>query len=116
MIASRIAAGDEAYLAAGEKLQLLAAQNSNYSLFDEKKNGSWGSKKTQRDEVTDVKNIGSEIVTRMEPQRRASSIIRCIQMVVMFMILAYRLIRSLREIGSSILRGLILMESKSRIS
>lgn len=63
MIASRIAAGDEAYLAAGEKLQLLAAQNSNYSLFDEKKNGNWGSKKTQRDEVTDVKNIGSEIVT-----------------------------------------------------
>ena len=63
MIASRLAAGDEAYLAAGEQLHLLAAQNSNYSLFDEKKNGSWGSKKTQRDEVTDVKNIGSEIVT-----------------------------------------------------
>lgn len=63
MIASRIAAGDEAYLAAGDKLQLLAAQNSDYSLFDEKKKGSWGSKKTQRDEVTDVKNIGSEITT-----------------------------------------------------
>jgi filamentous hemagglutinin len=28
-----------------------------------KKKGSWGSKKTQRDEVTDVKNIGSEIKT-----------------------------------------------------
>jgi len=63
MIASRIAAGDEAYLAAGDKLQLLAAQNSDYSLFDEKKKGSWGSKKTQRDEVTDVNNIGSEITT-----------------------------------------------------
>ncbi|WP_260955547.1 two-partner secretion domain-containing protein [Pseudomonas citri] len=63
MVSSRITAGDEAYLAAGEKLQLLAAQNSDYSLFDEKKKGSWGSKKTQRDEVTDVKNIGSEITT-----------------------------------------------------
>ncbi|WP_055128255.1 polymorphic toxin-type HINT domain-containing protein [Pseudomonas mediterranea] len=63
MVSSRITAGDEAYLAAGEKLQLLAAQNSDYSLFDEKKKGGWGSKKTQRDEVTDVKNIGSEITT-----------------------------------------------------
>ncbi|WP_238340271.1 DUF637 domain-containing protein [Pseudomonas sp. SWRI18] len=63
LVASRIAAGDEAYLAARDKLQLLAAQNSDYSLFDEKKKGSWGSKKTQRDEVTDVKNIGSEITT-----------------------------------------------------
>ncbi|WP_371923905.1 DUF637 domain-containing protein [Pseudomonas sp. SJZ085] len=63
MVSSRITAGDEAYLAAGEKLQLLAAQNSDYSLFDEKKKGSWGSKKTQRDEVTDVKHIGSEITT-----------------------------------------------------
>jgi len=63
MISSRITAGDEAYLAAGNNLQLLAAQDSDYSLYDEKKKGSWGSKKTQRDEVTDVKNIGSEIST-----------------------------------------------------
>ncbi|WP_434562909.1 hemagglutinin repeat-containing protein [Pseudomonas sp. R1-6] len=63
MVSSRIAAGDEAYLVAGGKLGLLAAQDSDYSLYDEKKKGSWGSKKTQRDEVTDVKNIGSEITT-----------------------------------------------------
>ncbi|WP_434650257.1 filamentous hemagglutinin N-terminal domain-containing protein [Pseudomonas sp. D1-2] len=63
MVASRITAGDEAYLVAGGKLGLIAAQNSDYSLYDEKKKGSWGSKKTQRDEVTDVKNIGSEITT-----------------------------------------------------
>ena len=63
MVSSRITAGDEAYLVAGENLGLLAAQDSDYSLYDEKKKGGWGSKKTQRDEVTDVKNIGSEITT-----------------------------------------------------
>ncbi|MEB0048815.1 DUF637 domain-containing protein, partial [Pseudomonas sp. Dout3] len=36
-------------------------QNSDYSLYDMKKKGSWGSEKTQRDEVTQVTNIGSEI-------------------------------------------------------
>ncbi|WP_283190191.1 filamentous hemagglutinin N-terminal domain-containing protein [Pseudomonas sp. PMCC200344] len=63
LISSRIHAGDEAYLVAGENLELLAAQDSDYSLYDMKKKGGWGSKKTQRDEVTDVKNIGSEITT-----------------------------------------------------
>ncbi|QTT90335.1 filamentous hemagglutinin N-terminal domain-containing protein [Pseudomonas chlororaphis] len=63
LISSRITAGDEAYLVAGDKLELLAAQDSEYSLYDKKKKGGWGSKKTQRDEVTDVKNIGSEIKT-----------------------------------------------------
>ncbi|WP_082061083.1 filamentous hemagglutinin N-terminal domain-containing protein [Pseudomonas sp. MRSN 12121] len=63
LISSRITAGDEAYLVAGDKLELLAAQDSDYSLYDMKKKGSFGSKKTKRDEVTDVKNIGSEIKT-----------------------------------------------------
>ncbi|WIE50656.1 filamentous hemagglutinin N-terminal domain-containing protein [Pseudomonas sp. GM17] len=63
LIASRVTAGNDAYLVAGEKLELLAAQDSDYSLYDMKKKGSWGSKKTQRDEVTDVKNIVSEIKT-----------------------------------------------------
>lgn len=63
LIASRISAGDEAYLVAQKNLQLLAAQNSNYTLYDMEKKGGWGSKKTQRDEMTDVKNIGSEIST-----------------------------------------------------
>ncbi|MGE8179862.1 DUF637 domain-containing protein, partial [Pseudomonas fluorescens] len=61
LISSRISAGDEAYLVAGDKLELLAAQDSDYSLYDMKKKGSWGSKKTQHDEVTQVTNIGSEI-------------------------------------------------------
>jgi filamentous hemagglutinin len=63
LVASKISAGDEAYVHADNELNMLAAQDSNYSLYDMQKKGSWGSKKTQRDEVTDVKNIGSEITT-----------------------------------------------------
>ncbi|WP_204125676.1 DUF637 domain-containing protein, partial [Pseudomonas sp. 008] len=63
VISSRISAGDEAYLVAGDKLDLLAAKDSDYSLYDMKKKGSFGAKKTKRDEVTDVKYIGSEIST-----------------------------------------------------
>ena len=63
LMASKISAGNEAYLHANNELNLLAAQDSNYSLYDTKKKGGWGSKKTKRDEVTDVKNVGSEIKT-----------------------------------------------------
>ncbi|UCZ82311.1 DUF637 domain-containing protein [Pseudomonas sp. L5B5] len=63
LISSRISAGDDAYLVAGDKLELLAAQDSEYSLYDMKKKGSWGAKKTQRDEVTKVTHVGSEIAT-----------------------------------------------------
>lgn len=61
MIASKVEAANEAYLYAGKDLNVLAAQDSDYSLYDMKKKGSFGAKKTQRDEVTDVRNIGSEI-------------------------------------------------------
>lgn len=60
---SRLAANDEAYLVAGGKLGLLAAQDSDYSLYSKKKKGHFGAKKTKRDEVTQVTNIGSEIKT-----------------------------------------------------
>lgn len=63
VISSRITAGDEAYLAAGTNLQLLTAQDTDYSLYDKKKKGSWGSKKTQRDEITQITNIGTQIKT-----------------------------------------------------
>lgn len=63
LIASRVDAGDEAYLSAGNKLQLLAAQNSDYTLFDMKKEGGFGSKQTQRDEVTKITHIGSAITS-----------------------------------------------------
>ncbi|MEE5061122.1 DUF637 domain-containing protein [Pseudomonas alliivorans] len=63
VISSRITAGKDALVVAGQNLSILAAQDSDYSLYDMKKKGSFGAKKTQRDEVTDVKNIGSEITT-----------------------------------------------------
>ena len=61
--ASQLEVGDEAYLYAGDQLALLSAEDSDYSLYDMKKKGSWGSKEAQRDEVTDVRNIGSTITT-----------------------------------------------------
>lgn len=61
--ASQLEAGDEAYLYAGDQLALLSAEDSDYSLYDMKKKGSWGSKEAKRDEVTDVRNIGSTITT-----------------------------------------------------
>ncbi|WP_188258733.1 DUF6883 domain-containing protein, partial [Pseudomonas sp. PSB18] len=63
LISSRISAGDEAYLVAGDKLEVLAAQDSDYSLYDKKKKGSFGRKQTRHDEVTKVTNISSEITT-----------------------------------------------------
>lgn len=63
IVSSTISAGNEAYLYAGGDLNLLAAQNSDYSLYDMKSKGSWGSKKTQRDEATTVRNIGSTLTT-----------------------------------------------------
>ncbi|WIO48925.1 DUF637 domain-containing protein [Pseudomonas aeruginosa] len=61
LIASQAIAGDEAYLVAGDKLELLAANDSNYYLYDKKKKGDFGRKETRRDEVTDVKAVGSQI-------------------------------------------------------
>jgi filamentous hemagglutinin len=63
LISSRVNAGDEAYLVAGENLDLLAAQDSDYSLYEKKKKGSWGKKKSRRDELTKVTHIGSQIIT-----------------------------------------------------
>ncbi|WP_082557541.1 two-partner secretion domain-containing protein [Pseudomonas sp. Root562] len=63
LISSRITAGDEAYLVAGNNIELLAAQDSDYSLYDKKKNGSFGQKETRRDEITKVTHVGSEITT-----------------------------------------------------
>ncbi|WP_064121006.1 DNA/RNA non-specific endonuclease, partial [Pseudomonas fluorescens] len=63
LVSSRIKAGDEAYLVAGGNLQLLAEQDSDYSLYDMKKKGSFGTGKTKRDEVTDVKHVGTEITS-----------------------------------------------------
>ncbi|MDR6356287.1 adhesin HecA-like repeat protein [Pseudomonas psychrotolerans] len=61
LVASKVEAANEAYLYAGKDLNVLAAQDSDYSLYSKKSKGSFGSKSTKRDEVTDVRNIGSEI-------------------------------------------------------
>ncbi|WP_460352576.1 MULTISPECIES: two-partner secretion domain-containing protein [unclassified Pseudomonas] len=63
VVSSRVTAGDEAYLVAGNNLNILAAQDTDYSLYDKKKKGSFGSSKTKRDEVTKVDNIGSVITS-----------------------------------------------------
>ncbi|MGB9090986.1 MAG: filamentous hemagglutinin N-terminal domain-containing protein, partial [Pseudomonas farsensis] len=63
VMASQLKAGNEAYLYAGKQLELLAGQNTTYHLYDMKKKGSWGSKKTRRDEVTQVRAVGSQITT-----------------------------------------------------
>ncbi|MFJ2479606.1 filamentous hemagglutinin N-terminal domain-containing protein [Pseudomonas sp. NPDC087598] len=63
VISSRVTAGDEAYLVAGDRLELLAAQDTDYSLYDMKKKGSFGKLKMQHDEVTDTKYVGTEIKT-----------------------------------------------------
>ncbi|WP_434701883.1 filamentous hemagglutinin N-terminal domain-containing protein [Pseudomonas sp. D1-36] len=62
LISSRITAGDEAYLVAGGDLELLAAQDRDYSLYSRKNKTSFGTR-TQRDEVTKVTHVGSEINT-----------------------------------------------------
>ncbi|WP_448645434.1 two-partner secretion domain-containing protein [Pseudomonas mediterranea] len=63
LVSSRISAGDEAYLVAGENLDVLAAQDSDYSLYDKKKKGSFGKKQTRHDELTKVTNVSSQITT-----------------------------------------------------
>ncbi len=63
IVASKISAGNEAYLYSGDKLNLLAAQNSTHTLYDMKEKGGWGAKKAKRDEVTQTTNVGTEIKT-----------------------------------------------------
>lgn len=64
VIASKLITGSEAYLYAGNDLNLLAAQNSQYHLYNyEKDGGTWGSSKTKRDETITVSHVGSTIHT-----------------------------------------------------
>ena len=61
LIASKVEAGGEAYLVAGEQLALISAEDYDYSLYQKKKKGSFGRKSFRRDESTRVTNVGSEI-------------------------------------------------------
>ena len=46
LIASRVSAGDEAYLYAGNDVNLESAENTDYSYYSKTKKGSWGKKKS----------------------------------------------------------------------
>ena len=63
LVASNLQAGDEAYVYAGNDISLIAGQERDYSLYDMKKKGGWGSKQTQRDEVTQLTHVGSKITS-----------------------------------------------------
>jgi filamentous hemagglutinin len=63
LVASKISAGNEAYLVSGNQLSLVAAQDSTHTLYDMKDKGNWGAKKAQRDEVMQTTQIGTEIRT-----------------------------------------------------
>ncbi|MDF0731602.1 DUF637 domain-containing protein [Pseudomonas entomophila] len=63
LMASKLHAGDEAYVYAGNDINLIAGQERDYTLYDMKKKGGWGSKQTQRDEVTQITHVGSEMTS-----------------------------------------------------
>ncbi|WP_236123924.1 hemagglutinin repeat-containing protein [Pseudomonas cichorii] len=59
--ASRVSAGNEAYVYAGNDLSLNAAENSDYSFYSKTKKGSWGKKKSTMTESESVVAVGSVI-------------------------------------------------------
>lgn len=63
LVASKISAGNEAYVYAGNGLNLLAAQNKDYTLYDMKEKGGFGNLKLKHDEVTQITHVGTEIKT-----------------------------------------------------
>lgn len=63
LVSSSVAANDEAYLVAGGKVQLLAAQDYDYSFSEKKKKGSFGRKSFKSDEHTQLTHIGSSITS-----------------------------------------------------
>ncbi|WP_454835974.1 two-partner secretion domain-containing protein [Pseudomonas lini] len=62
LIASRVSAGDEAYLTAGANLALQSAEDSDYSFYSKTKKSSSG-KKSRLDEVASTTNIASSVTS-----------------------------------------------------
>ncbi|MPQ69198.1 MULTISPECIES: filamentous hemagglutinin N-terminal domain-containing protein [unclassified Pseudomonas] len=56
LVSSKVSAGNDAFLVAGGQLNVLAAQNTDYSLYDQRNTDN-----SRHDEVTQVTNIGSQI-------------------------------------------------------
>ncbi|MDI5984185.1 hemagglutinin repeat-containing protein [Halomonas sp. M4R5S39] len=64
LTASRIQAGQEAALLAGGDVEFLTAQEHDYSLYEKKSSGGlFGGSRTQRDEVSKTRAIGSEVTS-----------------------------------------------------
>ncbi|WP_136069222.1 two-partner secretion domain-containing protein [Modicisalibacter radicis] len=63
LVASQARADDAAYLFAGRDVNLLAASDQDYSLYEKEKDGGlFGSSSYRRDEVDDRRAVGSQIV------------------------------------------------------
>ncbi|WP_367374514.1 hemagglutinin repeat-containing protein [Pseudomonas lini] len=62
LIASRVNAGDEAYLVAGSNLLLQSAEDSDYSFYSKTKKSSSG-KKFRLDETSSVTNVASSVTS-----------------------------------------------------
>ncbi|EJM04483.1 hemagluttinin repeat protein, partial [Pseudomonas sp. GM102] len=63
LIASRVSAGNEAYLVAGGDLLVGAAQDEDYSFYSKTKKSSSG-KKSQLQEVSSTTNVGSSVTSQ----------------------------------------------------
>ena len=62
LIASRVSAGDEAYLTAGANLTLQSAEDSDYSFYTKTKKSSSG-KKSRLDETSSTTNVASSVTS-----------------------------------------------------
>ncbi|MGR4037949.1 two-partner secretion domain-containing protein [Pseudomonas sp. 910_21] len=62
LIASRVSAGDEAYLVAGGKLALESAEDTDYSFYSKTKKSSSG-KKSRLDETSSTTNVASLVTS-----------------------------------------------------
>ncbi|WP_431023858.1 DUF637 domain-containing protein [Halomonas sp. H5] len=60
LIASQAAAGDDVVLIAGRDVELLAANDQDYSLYEKEERGLFSSR-YQRDEINDLRAVGSHL-------------------------------------------------------
>ncbi|WP_273820419.1 DUF637 domain-containing protein [Pseudomonas asplenii] len=63
LVASNLKSGGDVGVNAGNNLQLLAAQNTDHTLYDMKEKGGFGNLKLKHDEVTQVTHVGSQVTT-----------------------------------------------------
>jgi filamentous hemagglutinin len=61
LIASRVSAKDEAYLYAGNDVNMETADNVDYSYYSKIKKGSWGKKKSTMTETDSVMSVSSSV-------------------------------------------------------